>query len=184
MSSFPDNIRFRKLLRAYPAKAIQFLYEFYYADLLRISVRLTGNVEASEDILQETMVLVWRRSEWLSRQHEKPIIAWLTRVVQNKSISYFKKEASQTAARRYFVTGSFCDSEEARLISEEMHAHVRKLLSEFPRREQECFRFSREEDMTNKQIADRLHISVKAVERSITSARKRLRFHWSLLSGK
>jgi DNA-directed RNA polymerase specialized sigma24 family protein len=48
------------------------------------------------------------------------------------------------------------------------------ILSGFPRRERECLLMQVDGEMPVKEIARRLKISKKAVERSLTSAKKRL----------
>ncbi len=49
------------------------------------------------------------------------------------------------------------------------------IVSQFPRREAECLHLKYNFNLTTVQIGVRLGISVKSVERSITSAYKRLR---------
>ena len=181
----PDSInneRFRKLLFSYPGKAIQFLYDLYYHSLINISERLTHNRKASEDIVQETFIHVWEKHELLSQQHDSSIQYYLVRVVKNKSISFYKKDMRLIESRKKYLHGSTFNpveySAEANIIALEVHKEIRRVISTFPRRERECFLMSVEEEMTNKQTAERLGISVKAVERSLTSANKRLKRYW------
>ena len=175
---FPDNNRFRKLLLSYPAKAIQFLYEYYYTGLIRIAERLTHDRMLAEDVVQEALVNTWLNHEWLGQQRGKSIQHYLIRGVRNRAITAYKKR-KRNGERDYALfllkENSKTESPEDHLILLEIQQHVRKIFSEFPRREKECFMLSREEEMSNKQIAESLKISEKAVERSITSARKRIR---------
>ena len=61
------------------------------------------------------------------------------------------------------------------LETEELYALIRAAVLDLPARCREVFTLSRDESLTNKEIADRLGISVKTVEAQITTALKRIR---------
>ena len=186
MSDSINDANFRKLLFSYPGKAVQFLYDLYYHGLVNISERLTHNHKASEDIVQETFVHVWERHQWLGQHHGKSIQHYLVRVVRYKSISLYKKNLRLIESRTKYLNGNSFNrveySAETNIITQEIHKEIRRIISTFPQREKECFLLSVDDEMTNKQIAEHFKISVKAVERSLTSANKRLKKYW--LSGK
>lgn len=174
-----DNERFRKLLRAYPAKAIEFLYSRFHNNLFRIALYLTRNPEASEDIVQETFVHVWENYKQLSEHHDRSIQYYLVKVVRNKSITQFTRNLRSIKNRISYRDGQTMKdqgySAEAAMIQSEMHHQLRTLVDTFPKREKECLMMRIDEELTVEQIALRLNVSKKAVERSITSANKRLR---------
>lgn len=181
MRNFYDNQRFRKLLSAYPAKAIEFLYEAFYQNLLSLSQSLTHNQKASEDIVQETFIHVWERHQWLSQHHDRSIEHYLVRVVKNMSISYYKKNQKFLALKPSHLNGTFVaieNSIEVKWIAYENKLELRSLINRFPRRERQCLLLKMDEEMTLDQIAAHLGVSRKAVERSLTSANKRLRRHF------
>src|SRR5882672_979728 len=162
-----DNERFRKLLLVLPSKAVELLYKFYYQGLVNISKKLTGNLEASQDIVQETFVHVWERHKWLGQHHDQSIQYYLIRVVKNKSISYYKKNLKIDERNRH-VNGNSMPVEhsvETSMMELELQAEIRELISRFPRRERECLLMKIDDGMTLDQIADSLKISRKAVER-------------------
>jgi len=177
-----DSERLRKLLLAYPAKAILYLYDLYFDHLVTISGKLTHNDKASQDIVQETFIHVWERYEWLGQQHDQSIERYLLKVVRNKSITYYKKNLRISESRiKYFQDNPenlVEDSAEVGWIVLEVRNEIRRVISTFPPREKECYLMSRDENMSNEQIAQRLKISSKAVERCITSANKRLKKHF------
>ena len=71
-------------------------------------------------------------------------------------------------------------SVEANIIELEISREIREIISTFPRREKECLLMKIDKEMTTEQIAVELNVSKKAVERSVTSANKRLRRLWLL----
>lgn len=182
MADAINNERFRKLLFSFPGKAIHLIHEEYYSSLIRISERLTHSRDAAEDIVQEAFIYVWQNHEWLGQEHEKSIEHYLVRIVRNRSITYYTNDMKLKVSRTKYINGHTFDkiehSAEANTIAQEMREEFRRLILDFPLRERQCYLMSLEDEMTNKQIAERLNISVKAVERSITSANKRLKKHW------
>ncbi len=177
-----DNDLFRKLLLSYPSKAIQFLYEAYYRSLLRIALNLTQDKDAAEDIVQEVFLYVWINSKRLGKHHEQSIEHYLVRAVRNKAITHYKKSVQLKVDRRKYIdNGSFAwydNSVEKTVIEMEIIKEIRQLIATFPLKERECLLMKIDEELTTDQIALAQNVSRKAVERSLTSARKRLRKYW------
>jgi RNA polymerase sigma factor (sigma-70 family) len=176
-----DNERFRKLLLSLPGRAIEILYQQYYRSLVGLAFSFTKDPIASEDIVQETFVHVWENSKKLGKFHERSFEHYLVRVVKFKSITHFKKnlkehQNNQELLRHKPVVNEL--SAEAALIRKEFITEIRQLVATFPPRERECLVLKMDEELTTQQIADRMGVSVKAVERTVTSAYKRLREYW------
>lgn len=178
--TFNDQ-QLRKLLLSLPRKAMEILYDEYYHILVSIAFGLTHDEEASEDIVQDTFVHVWLNAKKLGQYHERSIQHYLVRVVRNKAVSYYKERLYINKQMIKYLNGRpfdpFVNSLETQLIRVEMTEEIRALIARFPRREYQCLTMRIDGEMDNKEISARLKISVKAVERSITSAKKRLRKH-------
>lgn len=181
----PDSInneRFRKLLLTLPSKAVELLYNNHYNSLVNISKKFTRDKDASVDIVQEVLIHVWERYQLLSQHHDQSIEHYLVRVVKNRSITYFKASVRLEDSLKKLNGSSINDCErsaESRIIEQEVFEEIRHIITTFPKREKECLQMKIEDDMTTSQIAAKLNISGKAVERSLTSANKRLRKYWS-----
>lgn len=182
MAGTLDHERFRKLLYSLPSKAIEILYEHYYRSLIGIARSLTHDDNAAEDIVQETFVHVWEHHRRLGQPHDQSIEHYLVRVVRNKSVTHYKRVRHLHEQKIKFLYGQHVHVNdvpmEARLIRSETSQEIRAIILTFPRRERECLFLKLDEDLTVDQIAVRLAVSRKAVERSITSANKRLRRFW------
>jgi RNA polymerase sigma factor (sigma-70 family) len=172
-----DNERFRKLLLAYPAKAVELLYRLQYRHLKTIAWSLTHDKSASEDIVQETFIHVWENHKRLGQADNRSIEHYLTRVVKNKAITYYKRTRvnNENVVLNGHAITDVEGSVENNIIRDELIGEVRRTISRFPRREKECLMMKIDSEMTTQQIAVCLNVSLKAVERSITSAYKRLR---------
>lgn len=184
MSDIRDNERFRKLLLSLPEKAIKLLYDEYYHSLVRIARELTGDEIVAKDIAQEAFVAVWENARKLAQYHPESIQHYLVRIVRNKSVDHFRENVLLSITVDNFLNNHVAATEpsvESQIIRFETNRQVRQLIRTFPRREKECLLFRLDEDLSPAQIADRLSISVKAVERALTSGKKRLRRKWASL---
>ena len=176
-----DNLRLRKLLSAFPEKALQFLYQKYYSTLVKLCLRYTQDEAAAEDITQEAFVLVWEKHKELGRHHDSSLANYLARIVKYKAITRYRKELKEKAVKAEFVQGMYASPGnqpiEIQIVFEEWQQYITKVISSFPIRERQCLLMKVEQGMTIKAIAMNLAVSEKAVQRSLTSGRKRLRRH-------
>jgi RNA polymerase sigma factor (sigma-70 family) len=178
----PGNIdpeRFRLLLRSHPESAINLLVKHYWSTLIKISRNFTNDIESARDIVQETFAHVWEKHKSLSESHEKTIDNYLVQVVRYKSITHFKKNIRLSDLKQSYLrdTAASEDGAEAHIIKDEVVAAIRAIIATFPGRERQCLELKIDRELTNAEIARELNVTVKAVERTITSAYKRLRKH-------
>lgn len=144
-----------------------------FAPLCNLAVTVVKNPDTAKDIVQQVFVNFWQKKDKLTIH--TAIRPYLYKAVVNTGINYIKKENRFSPLDSYKEkAGSEYQgaSEEKEKNTEEcIHAAINIL----PPVCQKVFRLSRFTDMTNKEIADELKISVKAVEKHITKALKILR---------
>lgn len=178
MKPFIDS-RFRNLLYSWPEKAMVILYDHYYDDLIRIADMHTHDRRMSEDVLQEVFADVWEKRKVLGARRDESIQAYLIKAVSYHSIDAYRKYARTAAFQgQYLYEGRgehVQNPVEVQMITAERQSFARLILSTLPLRERECLQLRIDHGLSVKEIAVRLNVSVKAVERSLTSARKRLK---------
>jgi RNA polymerase sigma factor (sigma-70 family) len=99
--------------------------------------------------------------------------------VRNKSITFYNENVQLSRKKIRFVNGHTYDltqdSIESKIIQIEVTQEILGIIARFPKRERECLMMKIEDELDNDEISVRLGVGVKAVERSLTSAKKRLR---------
>jgi RNA polymerase sigma-70 factor (ECF subfamily) len=164
-------------LKADDEKALEFLFRQHYAALFRVSFRVVGNAESAKDIIQDVFATLWEKRHSLNVS--KSVKAYLFRAVANRSINYVRDNPStQTASiesvRQERHSTSFNDAGD-KLEERELQTFIGQVIQTLPPQCKAVFQLSRNEEMSNKEIAESLGISVKAVEKHISKALKKLR---------
>jgi RNA polymerase sigma-70 factor (ECF subfamily) len=172
-----DNERFRNLLFSWPGKAMVFLHHNYYDRLVRFSQKHTHDREASKDIVQDIFEYVLTKHKFLGTHLTGSIQHYLWKAVENKSISAYRRKSRTVPIETHHLDGypEVADASESSIISEEKKTYIPMIVSKLTPREKECLLLQIDRGLTVKEISAKLAITVKAVERNLTSARKRLR---------
>jgi len=177
-----DNERLRDLLRSAPSRAIKYLYNKYYSRMVGFARSLTFDPVFSEDIVQDAFAHIWENRRHLSNYHKAPIENYLVRVVKFKSITSYKdtQQLNDHKIKLLYNYGKNIryPNIETEIIEKEIGQEIRALIQLLPKREKECLLMRIDKGMDVDLIALNLKVTVKAVERSITSAKKRLRKYW------
>lgn len=78
------------------ASALRRVYDLTSAKLFGICLRICGDREAAEDILQDVYVKVWRRASAFDPERASPI-SWLAMIARNASIDWLRREGRHAA---------------------------------------------------------------------------------------
>ncbi len=131
-----------------------------------------GNEEIATDIAQETFMKIWEKK---FSYHPTKTKGLIYKIANQLWISQHRKQESQN---KYELTLSYSQTtshEEKALELKELKNNYEATLANLPVIQREVFLMSRMEELSYKEIAERLKISVKAVEKRMSSALKELR---------
>jgi len=135
---------------------------------------LKDEVEA-EEIVQQVLFKLWERSGHLSVSG--PVAAYLYRAVHNESLNFLKHQKVK-ASHQLHVAYSMKNKAEhvhGKIATRELEKKFREALNELPEQCRTVFQLSRFEDMKYREIADKLDISIKTVEKHMGKAFQLLR---------
>lgn len=177
MMDFSDDKLLLKEIRAGNKQAFEYLFKSYYPRLRGYAVRFIDDEENARDIIQECFLRFWEKRELLSTISLPSLLFAMVRnaclnslrhraIVEKYQLEYL---AHIQGEERLYHTDFLMDTE-YRLLYDELCEQINLVIGELPARCREVFLLSRYEGLKNREIADRFHISVSAVEAQITRA--------------
>ena len=162
------------LFRSDDPATVKKLFYQYYPFLCQNIYRIVKDKAVAEDLAQDTFFKFWNKRNELNIKTS--IKAYLRRMAINEGLYYlrknkkFKKEEVSVLA---FVPAD--NDVEEQILHQELSAEISAAIEELPPRCREVFKLSRFEELSYKEIAARLGISVKTVENQMGKALKVLR---------
>lgn len=177
MSASFDNDQFLELAKKWPATVPQYLYKHFYKKLVHLSLLRTNSVDASEDIVQDVLVDIWKRLDELVAREGFLIAPYLFMLVKKKSITYYYDsmlvQNNDPDALDYLI--SSLPSAEDQLFDKDVQRYLRMVVNRLPRRERRCLQLKYFDGISNESIATELGVSKKTVERWLTNGLRLLR---------
>lgn len=155
------------------------IFEKHYDSLRLYAMHIVGSYEAAEDVVQDCFFEIWQKRD--SVDFSTPMIGYLRKSVFNRAINYLQSKSNQMhhdgidSSRLQEALLGMIIEEEDHLAYKDLSVQITKGIHTLPEQCRRVFILSRTYEMKNKEIAEKLNISVKAVEKQITQALKILR---------
>lgn len=164
-----------KALKSGSESALRRLFDRYFGWLVGELMRFVPDQETAKDIAQDVFVELWRRRD--SLEIHTSLRAYLRRAGANRAISYLKlNRQTILTADELFLDGTEHPDERVLPVEQErMEQALQQAINGLPERCRLVFTLSRFSDLSHREIAEKLDISVKTIENQITKAFKLLR---------
>ena len=162
-------------------KAFTALYKLYWSKVYNFSRLYLSSLAEAEEVVQEVFVKVWESRSFL--QDDTNFKNFLFIITRNLIFNQFRKNFNENAYKLTILNSATTHYDiEDKLCAEDLRDFINKIIMELPPRQQEVFNLSRNQHLSYKEIAARLGISEKTVERHINEAIKYLKKNITLYS--
>ena len=142
------------------------LYAAYKNRLIYFAMRFLKSREYAEDIFQDAFTTIWESRRFINPNTS--FSSYLYTIMRNRILNHLRELASEDRLKEQILSQAIDYSNDLqRLIS---HA-----LEQLTSRQREIFEMSREKQMSHKEIAEALEISVNTVQEHISSSLRSLR---------
>ncbi|MDX2136083.1 MAG: RNA polymerase sigma factor [Saprospiraceae bacterium] len=142
--------------------------------MYRFALRITGNVQEAEDVVQEVMERLWKQQPEQSHTVQN-WEAWCMTMTRNRSLDKNRRKPSSPIEG--VPEPAHTDSPAAYAEKGDMVAHIRRLIQLLPEKQRLVIHLRDLEDMTYDDIARTLDISLEQVKINLYRARRALRQH-------
>jgi len=170
-----------RLIVANNTMAYTVLYQRYSVVLYKHALTKLDDVEEAKDVVQELFVHLWDKRHQLQIEHH--LAAYLYRALRNKILNIYAHKQVQTD--HLVSLQKFLDQRplptDYKMREKQLQELIEVELQNLPKKTQEIFRLSRNQQLSHKEIALKLHISEKTVKNQVNTALKQLRSKFGLL---
>ena len=151
----------------------QDIFNTYFEVIRRFVYYKTSDEQVAEDIAEDVFMQLWERRDRLELLNIK---ALLYKMASDNVVSYYRKQDVRLSfAENMRPDGSASLSAQEELQFEELKTRYAAVLEEMPDGQREVFLMNREESLKYHEIAERLNLSVKAIEKRMNAALSLLR---------
>jgi RNA polymerase sigma-70 factor (family 1) len=148
------------------------IFDRHYDPIRNYLYYLSGDIYWADDAVQEVFLLVWENRNRLDESRLPP---YVFKVARNIFLKQKRHEAVHLKFEKQITDHPLGLSPEEELTTLEFDRHLQQSISGLPDTCRTVFLMSRMDELSNRQIAENLNVSLKAVEKQITRALKIIR---------
>lgn len=157
-------------IRTGEKNAYQQLFERYAPRIFQFSLSYLKNQADAEELVQDVFLKIWEKRETLDQS--KNIKSFIFKVAVNTIYDFIRHKNIENAfndfARVNFETNS--NNTWHTVIFDEMTANLVEMIAKLPVQQQRIFQLSKDEGLTNEEIAAKLNLSKRTVENHLYRA--------------
>jgi len=174
--SVNTDLELLTFLKAGSQAAFAELYSRYKDPLYFHAGRMLGDDDEARDMVQDVFAAIWSKRETLVIP--TAVDAYLYGSIRNRILNFIAHQKVITrytdSIDAYVEKGAFITDDLVR--EKELLKIIQKEISLLPPKMREIFELSRNEELSHKQIAERLSISEQTVKKQVQKALRILRF--------
>ncbi len=171
-------------LKANDQSAFQQVFHQHYSNACKAIRRFIRDNSTVEDLAQEVFVRFWERRDRI--EVKTSIGAYIHRMAINEALSFLRKQ--KRFQQDDIDNFNFADKESSTIQvmeGEELKVKIKNAIDCLPPKCKAIFLLSRHEEMSYREIAEKLEISIKTVENQMSKAlrvmREQLKDHLHLM---
>jgi RNA polymerase sigma-70 factor (ECF subfamily) len=156
--------------------AFRQIFERNYKPLVKYARRFVMDIDAAEDITQQTFLYIWEKRRTINIG--QALKSYLFRAVHNACINHLKRENRMEEYTKSFILDTNDQYNETGFnytVQNEIKHELESAIDSLPENCKNIFKLSRFKGLKNREIALELSISIRTVETQIYRALKILK---------
>lgn len=151
------------------------LYAAYKNRLIYFAMRFLKSREYAEDIFQDAFTIVWQSRRFINP--DASFSAYLYTIMRNRILNQLRDLANRDKLREQIFSQAvnYTDETKDEILVNDLRQFISRALQQLTPRQREIFEMSRERQMSHREIAEVLGISVNTVQESISISLRTLR---------
>ncbi len=174
-----DDETLASLIKAGDKEAFEALFKKFSKRIYYFSISYLKNENDAEEIVQELFIRIWNKRANLDQA--KNIKAYLFKIAVNIIYDYIRHKNIEDAFKEYAKVNFDISSNETwhQVAFDDMKIKMDKLVSMMPQQRRKIFLMSREDGLSNEEIAHKIGVSKRTVENHLYRAISFLKEHFA-----
>jgi len=163
------------LLKKDDRQAFTEIYNRYAKSLTGFAASKLYNLDDARDILHDMFVKLWENREQINI--ESNLQSYLFSIIRHRIIDKIRKNITREeyALITQSLTVVYHEAVDKQVEAKELQQAIEKSLDQMSPRVKEVYKLSREQGLSNPEIAEKLNLSEQTVKNQLSSALKHLR---------
>ncbi len=159
------------------------LYAAYKNRLLYFAMKFVKSRDFAEDIFQDTFTIIWQSRRFINP--DASFSSYLYTIVRNRILNQIRDADKENTLKERILSQAidYTDDTKENILANDLREIINKALEKLTPRQREIFEMSREAQMSHKEIADALDISVHTVQEHISVSLRTIRTFLSKYAG-
>ena len=159
------------LLQEKDKKAISMIYDKWAEPLFGMINNICKNEAISKDVLQDTFIKVWEKSESYDPKKAK-LFTWIYQIARNKAIDAYRKISKSNTDEIHFADSIVSKVEsDTHLYNSELNSKIKKLDNKY----QEVLKGIYFQGMTHVEMSDQSGIPIGTIKSRLRIGLRKLR---------
>lgn len=159
------------------------LYAAYKNRLIFFAMRFLKSREYAEDVFQDAFTVVWQSRRFIDP--DASFSSYLYTIIRNRLLNQLRDAANEEKLKESILSQAldYTDNTKREVMLNDLKFIISRALEQLTPRQREVFEMSREAQLSHKEIAGKLGISVNTVQEHISSSLKMIRNYLIKYSG-
>lgn len=151
------------------------LYAAYKNRLLYFAMKFVKSREFAEDIFQDAFTVVWQSRRFINP--DASFSSYLYTIVRNRILNQLRDMSNEDQLKEYILSQAVDTSNDTKseILLNDLKEIIGRALEQLTPRQREVFKMSRDLQLSHKEIADALGVSVNTVQEHISVSLKVIR---------
>ena len=153
------------------------LYATYKNRLIYFAMRFLKSREYAEDVFQDAFTIIWQGRRFINP--DASFSSYLYTIVRNRILNQLRDLVNQDKLKEQILQQAvdYSNDTQNEILANDLKQLISCAMQQLTPRQRKIFEMSREQQMSHKEIADVLGISVNTVQESISTSLRTLRFY-------
>ena len=159
------------------------LYAAYKNRLIYFAMRFLKSREYAEDVFQDAFTVVWQSRRFIDP--DASFSSYLYTIIRNRLLNQLRDAANEEKLKESILSQAldYTDDTKREVMLNDLKFIISRALEQLTPRQREIFEMIREAQLSHKEIAGELGISVNTVQEHISSSLKIIRTYLIKYSG-